>query len=628
MMTLLLAASPFGLAFWLLLCRWPTVRVGLFTFGYLLLVILLDRAFALPAGTAGMALATGTTTALSILIIIFPALLLYHLQRTTGTLHLLVEQVRVVFADQHLLVLVLVLSLCPLLEALCGFGVSILVVAPVLLLLNIHPTRVLLLCLLGQATVAWGAMGVAITLAAHLTASSAPALGSLVSLLSAPLLLLVGIATLVVIDGRQALTRWGWVVGCQTLLFTAVTWLCSQWLSVTVASLLASLASGLFFSGVAAFQDKAPRREAQRQHRGAVPTARALVPYASLLLLLLLSRLLPPPPWFQQHLTVAVVAWHWNFALLSSPGFWIALTIGLSLLVLKPTWHQFAQAVQATIQQCSPVAVTTLSFLWVADLMQANGMLALLGHAVAGTLGTQYRWVAPWLAAVSGWLTGSVVGGNSALALLQTALAREAGWSPLALLATQTVGAAAGRMLAPSCLMLVRSATQVPEAELLLVRKGGLLIVGMLLLALTCWLNTVLALSWITVGVGMLITLSLAVVLVILLEASVRPLPFPLRLTWNSEQAKESRAARNTARPVSRLRMWYSSGEMTWSRREPLAARFPLSDAGSCSSVLSPPVRSKERTRRWPEQVKSPMRMWPASIPGNQQRATETLPGE
>src|SRR5579875_22585 len=121
-----------------------------------------------------MALATGTTTALSILIIIFPALLLYHLQRTTGTLHLLVEQVRVVFADQHLLILVLVLSLCPLLEALCGFGVSILVVAPVLLLLNIHPTRVLLLCLLGQATVAWGAMGVAITLAAHLTASSAP----------------------------------------------------------------------------------------------------------------------------------------------------------------------------------------------------------------------------------------------------------------------------------------------------------------------------------------------------------------------------------------------------------------------------------------------------------------------
>jgi lactate permease len=612
MMSLLLAASPFGLAFCLLLCRWPTRTVGLFTFGYLLLVILLDREFALPAGTAGMALATGTTTALSILLIIFPALLLYHLQRTTGTLHLLVNQLRVVFADQHLLVLVLVLCLCPLLEALCGFGVSMLVVAPVLLLLNIAPTRVLLLCLLGQATVAWGAMGVAITLAAHMTASSAPALGSLVSLLSAPLFLLVGIATLVVVDGKEALPRWGWVVGCQTLLFTLVTWACSQWLSVAVASLLAALTSGLFFYGVAVFQDKAPRREAQHQHRGAAPTARALFPYASLLLLLLLSRVFPPPPWFQQHLTVAVPTWHWQLPLLSSPGFWIALTIGLSLLVLKPTWHQFAQAVQASIQQWSPVAVTTLSFLWVADLMQANGMLALLGNAMSAHLGTQYRWVAPWLAAASGWLTGSVVGGNSALALLQTALARESGWSPLALLTTQTVGAAVGRMLAPSCLMLMRSATQVPEAELLLLRKGGLLLVGMLLLALTCWLNTVLALSWLTVGIGILMTLSLAVLLVILLEASLRPLSFPVRLTWNRGQARENRAARNT---VSRPRVWGES-ERAWSRREPLAARSSLSAHG------------KGRTRRSPEQVRSPRRMWPASAPGSQERATETLSGE
>jgi len=48
-MSLLLAASPFGLAFFLLLCRWPTRTVGLFTFGSLLLVILLEASLRPPS---------------------------------------------------------------------------------------------------------------------------------------------------------------------------------------------------------------------------------------------------------------------------------------------------------------------------------------------------------------------------------------------------------------------------------------------------------------------------------------------------------------------------------------------------------------------------------------------------
>ena len=518
MVSLLLAASPFGLAFFLLLCRWQTRTVGLFVFGYLLLLLSIDPHVTLPASKAGMALITGTTTAFTILIIIFPALFLYHLQRTCGTLHLLVDQLSAFLPDQQLQVLFLVLCLCPLFEALCGFGISILLVAPILLLLNVQPIRVLLLCLLGQATVAWGAMGVAITVGAQITAFSVSALGSMISILSAPLLFLVGVATLVVI-GMDAVKRWWWLVGCNTIVFTAVTWVCSRWLSVEVAGMLAALAGGIFFYGVAVLLQKKAHRWEPRQQQRVPATTKALFPYASLLILLLLSHVFPLAPWLQHHLVFSVAAWHWSFALLYTPGFWIFLVIGLSLLVLKPTWEQFRQAVHSTTQQFSPVAITILSFLWVAQVMDANGMTALLGSASA-QLGTNYRWLSPLLAAMSGWLTGSVVGGNSALALLQTAMARHMDLSQLAILATQTVGAAVGRMLTPSCLILISSATQVPNAENLLLRKGGVL-VGILLLALTLWLDIVLGFSWMTMGLGIFMTLLLAVLLTMILDASL-----------------------------------------------------------------------------------------------------------
>ncbi len=77
-----------------------------------------------------LAIGAGGATALPVLTVLFPALFLYHLQRVTGSMQIVTQHIARLTSDRDLQVLLLVLGLSPFVEALCGFGVGIIVMSP------------------------------------------------------------------------------------------------------------------------------------------------------------------------------------------------------------------------------------------------------------------------------------------------------------------------------------------------------------------------------------------------------------------------------------------------------------------------------------------------------------------
>ena len=199
-----------------------------------------------------LSLGEGAATALSVLTVLLPALLLYHLQRVTGGMHVLLQHIARLTADRDLQVLLLVLGLSPFLEALCGFGVGSIVIVPMLLELRLGAVRVAVLSLLGQLTTAWGAMGVAVVLTASLTRLPVEQVGSLTALLSLPTAIVLSLVCLQVSGGKAAVRRWWVLTLAAAAILTGGAWLLSRTVGVELMGILSSTLTLALLGGVGA----------------------------------------------------------------------------------------------------------------------------------------------------------------------------------------------------------------------------------------------------------------------------------------------------------------------------------------------------------------------------------------
>lgn len=482
-MVTIVAVIPLAVALALMTLLQRTSRqAGLVTLVLVCVLAWVVPAFHLSPLRLLLSLGQGGATALSVLTVLLPALLLYHLQRVTGNMHVLTQHMARLTADRDLQVVLLVLGLSPFIEALCGFGVGIIVIVPMLLELRLGAVRVAVLGVLGQLTTAWGAMGVAVVLTASLTGLPVEQVGSLTALLSLPTALVLSLVCLQVSGGNAAVRRW-WVLAlAAAAILTGGAWLLSRIVGVELMGLLSSTLTLALLGGVGARVSRSAahaRGTADKGRKGETKRDSfwlAATPYVLLTCLLLLSRLVPPlRAWLQTHAVLELPAVQLSLPLLYLPGFWVSLALLITLSMRGTPRHMARDALGAAWRQFTPSALAILLFLLSAQVMQASAMTASLG-AAAAALGSRYVWISPWLAGLGAWLTGSNLGGTAMFALLQKAAASRTGLSLLWLAAAQNGAGQLARMLSPACLMLAATSAGLNGREGLLLRTCGPLV--------------------------------------------------------------------------------------------------------------------------------------------------------
>lgn len=431
-----LAAAPFAVAALALLgLRWSAPRAGVAT----LLVALASAAAAgLGAGRLGASVLDGSLVAARVLYVLFAGLLLYRALAAGGAIDAVSAYLNRIEPRPATLALGVVVGASPFFESVTGFGVAIVISAPILLAGGLSPLRAATLACWGQCAVPWGALAVGTVLGADLAGVSLERLSNASAVLNLPLYSLYGLAALALAGGREAIRDHAG----EALVLGLAAGLGALSTSVYLAPELSGAIGGL--CAVAAFL----ARRTRRVGAAALPGL-ALAPYGLLLLLLGLTSGVAP---VKRSLEAAGPAFE-------GPAPWLLASALFAAAVLRLDRVAARGALRATARQWLPVALATITFVVTGQLVAESGGAALLAGGAAAGLGAAYPAVVPLIGALGGALTGSNVGSNALLMPFQAEAAAATGKSTLAIAAIQNVAGSHASLLAPQRLVLAAAAT-------------------------------------------------------------------------------------------------------------------------------------------------------------------------
>ncbi|WNG87648.1 L-lactate permease [Mycobacterium sp. ITM-2016-00317] len=201
--------------------------------------------YGMPVGQTVLAATEGAAFGFfPILWIVINAIWVYQMTVETGHFDVLRRSFSSVSDDQRIQAIIIAFSFGALIEALAGFGTPVAVTSVMLMALGFRPLKAAVLALVANtAPVAFGAMATPIITLGKVTELDADTLGAMVGRQTPILALLVPLALVAIVDGRRGMrATWPAALVCG-LVFALAQYATSNFLSVPLADVVASLLS-------------------------------------------------------------------------------------------------------------------------------------------------------------------------------------------------------------------------------------------------------------------------------------------------------------------------------------------------------------------------------------------------
>jgi lactate permease len=458
---MVIAAMPFVVAaVGLVGLGWPASTAG----GASLTVAVLGAVVwpDLEATAVPGALFAGLGTSAQVLYVLFGGLLLYNLLSAGGAVDAVSRFLGGLEPDRVALAAGVVVGVAPFFESVTGFGVAVVISAPILLAAGFTPLRAAVLASWGQCAVPWGALGVGTVIGAQLAGMGFGTLSDMSAYLSIPLFPIYGVAAVALAGGWTGVRRRGAEAIVLGLVAGVGTLLTSLYLVPELSGAVGGLAATAFFV-------------ARRRDRLAGVPVRALLPYAFLLALLAAANGIRALRSVLEELG----------PVFDGPGFPLLASGALAALLLGLGGDEIGAATRRTATQWLPVAGAVLTFVLAGEVVAESGAAGLLAGGAAA-LGFLFPAVSPVLAALGGALTGSNAASNALFMPLQVEAARGLDLSEELTAAVQNVAGSHASMLAPQRMVLAATAAG------LLGREGDILRVSVTPVAVSIGLLAIL----------------------------------------------------------------------------------------------------------------------------------------
>ena len=429
----LISALPFLVAaLGLVALGWPAPLAGAVSLAAAVLGAVVWpglKAAAIPGSLVG-----GLGTSAEVLYVLFGGLLLYNLLSAGGAVEAVSGFLGRVEPDRVALAAAVVVGVAPFFESVTGFGVAVVISAPILLAAGFTPLRAAVLASWGQCAVPWGALGVGTVIGAHLAGLGFGALSDSSALLSLPLFPVYGLSAVALADGWNGLRRRGAEAVALGLVAGVGTLLTSLYLVPELSGAVGGLAASAVFL-------------AWRRRRLSGVPVRAVLPYAFLLALLAAAN--------------GIGALRTVLAKLGpvfdGPGLPLLVCGVFAAVLLSISGGEIVSATRRTATQWLPTAGAVLTFVLAGEVVAGSGAAGLLAGE-AETLGGLFPAVSPVLAALGGAFTGSNAASNALFMPLQVDAARGLDLSTGLTAAVQNVAGSNASMLAPQRLILAATA--------------------------------------------------------------------------------------------------------------------------------------------------------------------------
>jgi len=449
---------------------WQAAGLGLIV-GLLLAVYV----WKVPAELAANSVLNGAVFALwPVMWIVVNALLLYNVavksRRFDAFRAWVIEHLP---NDRRIVLVVIGFCFGALLEGVSGFGTPVAITSSLLILCGFPPLEALVFVLIfNTAPVAFGALGVPVTVLGAVTGLPAAPLGAMIGRQLPVLALILPFYVMAVYGGWRSIKALWPVLLVSGGSFALSQFVASNWLDYALTDVLASLGSlGGTLLFLLAWKPKpdpefAISREAfeAESHADGVPDV-AL--WQGWLPWLIVSGVViawthfgvaalgqSKINWPGLHNAISITLYNgkpyaavWTFQPLGT-GTAILLATIVTALIVRLSVGDFFRCIWSTARQSWVAMITVTLIIGLAYLMNYSGMAYTLGHGVAST-GWLFVLLSPFLGWVAVMLSGSDTSGNALFGNLQVVAARQLDLNPVLFAATNSSGGVMGKMISP-----------------------------------------------------------------------------------------------------------------------------------------------------------------------------------
>ncbi|MDD2002095.1 L-lactate permease [Pseudomonas putida] len=455
--------------------------------------------------------------------LVINALWIYNLTVESGHFVILRNSFQSLSTDQRIQAILIAFCFGALLESLAGAGAPVAICAVMLIGLGFRPVVAATVCLVANtAPVAFAALALPITVLANVTGLPFSDLGAMVGRQTPVLACMVPLILVYMVDGKRGLKEMWMPALCAGISFSAAQFLASNYISVALTDIFATLAATLALL-VTTNRMKVVIPSVRADETFVTPNAsskprcediaKAYAPYAVVIIVFALAQI----SFVKNFLDSATQVIAWPGLNVTSPsGHPVAATnlkiewlgaagtllflcgvITAGLLRVSPS--RAAALWLNTVIEMRSAILTIVSVLALAYVMNLGGLTSTLGVWMAGS-GTFFAFLSPFIGWLGVAITGSDASANALFGTLQVTAANQAGLHPVVLAAANCAGGVLGKMLSPQTLAIAAVAVKMQGQEGMLFRKVFAWSIGLTtLMGILVYLQTTPILAWMVV---------------------------------------------------------------------------------------------------------------------------------
>lgn len=486
----LVALIPIAFIFWALIIRkMKGYQASLIA--TLVAVVIAVAVYGMPLNLALLATAHGAMYGLfPICWIVITAVFLFNLTVKSGQFEVIKHFMASITSDRRLQALLIAFSFGAFLEGTAGFGAPVAITAAMLVGLGFNPLYAAGICLIANtAPVAFGAIGIPITVAAQVSGLPDLAISRMVGRTLPILSILLPFYLVVLMCGVRKAREVLPAILVAGLAFGLLQWFTSNFLGPALPDVIAGIGSIVCLvtllkvwkpKTIWRFKDEVAPAAEMNFHYSFGEIVKAWSPFILLTVLVIAWGIQPVKdalnavgqvqfeiPFIHNVIRDRngnLLQHIFRFNYLSASGTAILISAVLSVPLLGLSFSQGVKIFGQTLHQLRFPIVTIAAVLAFAYIVNASGITITLAEALANT-----GFLFPFFAPVLGWLgvfiTGSDTSANALFARLQYETASSIGVDPLVTVAANASGGVVGKMISPQSIAVAAAAGQLVGRE-------------------------------------------------------------------------------------------------------------------------------------------------------------------
>ncbi|MCP2727599.1 L-lactate permease [Limnofasciculus baicalensis] len=347
---------------------------------------------------------------ISAIIVIVPGLYLTRVLREQKSLEGITSWIESLPINPETKALILLVGFLPAIESLTGFGVSLFLGIPIFFKL-FPEKKALKLSILGMNIMPWGTLGLATIIGAKLIDKSPAELGTVTSLTSFLVFPYLTMVSLYAIGGTKSLKKYLLLALVLGITLSSLIWLNNRYLYTETAGVFAGIITGIVGMYIGC---------GNRSYIG-LPL-KALKPYILVLLLIVSIRFIQPLNLWLAHILV-LRSENVSFSPLTSPGI-VLLLVALLVQRMESVQISLVEVLKKSQNAC----LSLITFLLLSQAMLQSGMIKTISAVISSQAGeVPAILLSPLIGMLSGFATGSNLGGNALLITAQYEIGQQWG---------------------------------------------------------------------------------------------------------------------------------------------------------------------------------------------------------